>query len=64
MKGREKMASRSLKSQVLHAVSASFYGDMDNNIKGGFGVSKHSDKKMDKRLERFIPITVITIART
>lgn len=44
MKGREKMASRSLKSQVLHAVSASFYGDMDNNIKGGFGVSKHSDK--------------------
>lgn len=45
MKGREKMASRSLKSQVLHAVSASFYGDMDNNIKGGFGVSKHSDKK-------------------
>ena len=38
------MASRSLKSQVLHAVSASFYGDMDNNIKGGFGVSKHSDK--------------------
>lgn len=49
MKGREKMASRSLKSQVLHAVSASFYGDMDNNIKGGFGVSKHSDKAANQK---------------
>ena len=36
--------ARSLKSQVIHAISTSFYGDMDNNIKGGFGVSKHSDK--------------------
>jgi integrase len=43
MKGSDHMA-RSLKSQVIHAISTSFYGDMDNNIKGGFGVSKHSDK--------------------
>lgn len=44
MKGREDMASRSLKSQVLHAVSTSFYGDQERGIKGGFGTSKHSDK--------------------
>lgn len=44
MKGREKMASRSLKSQVLHAVSTSFYGDQERGIAGGFGTSKHSDK--------------------
>lgn len=44
MKGREKMASRSLKSQVLHAVSTSFYGDQERGISGGFGTSKHSDK--------------------
>lgn len=38
------MASRSLKSQVLHAVSTSFYGDQERGIAGGFGTSKHSDK--------------------
>lgn len=38
------MASRSLKSQVLHAVSTSFYGDQERGISGGFGTSKHSDK--------------------
>lgn len=49
MKGREKMASRSLKSQVLHAVSTSFYGDQERGIKGGFGVSKHSDKAANQK---------------
>lgn len=44
MKGREDMASRSLKSQVLHAISTSFYGDQERGIAGGFGTSKHSDK--------------------
>lgn len=36
--------ARSLKSQVLHAVSTSFYGDQERGISGGFGTSKHSDK--------------------
>lgn len=36
--------ARSLKSQVIHAVSTSFYGDQERGIKGGFGTSKHSDK--------------------
>lgn len=49
MKGREDMASRSLKSQVLHAVSTSFYGDQERGIKGGFGVSKHSDKASNQK---------------
>ena len=49
MKGREKMASRSLKSQVLHAVSSAFYGDQERGIKGGFGVSKHSDKAANQK---------------
>lgn len=43
MKGSDHMA-RSLKSQVIHAVSTSFYGDQERGIKGGFGTSKHSDK--------------------
>ena len=49
MKGREKMESRSLKSQVLHAVSSAFYGDQERGIKGGFGVSKHSDKAANQK---------------
>ena len=36
--------ARSLKSQVIHAISTSFYGDQENGISGGFGISKHSDK--------------------
>lgn len=43
MKGSDHMA-RSLKSQVIHAISTSFYGDQENGISGGFGISKHSDK--------------------
>lgn len=43
MKGSDNMA-RSLKSQVIHAISTSFYGDQENGISGGFGISKHSDK--------------------
>lgn len=36
--------ARSLKSQVIHAISTSFYGDQENGVSGGFGISKHSDK--------------------
>lgn len=36
--------ARSLKSQVIHAISTSFYGDQERGISGGFGTSKHSDK--------------------
>jgi integrase len=43
MKGSDHMA-RSLKSQVIHAISTSFYGDQERGISGGFGTSKHSDK--------------------
>lgn len=40
---------RSLKSQIVHACSASFYGDADQNVKGGYGVSKHSDKRSGQK---------------
>ena len=40
---------RSLKSQIVHACSASFYGDAEQGIKGGYGVSKHSDKKSGQK---------------
>lgn len=40
---------RSLKSQIVHACSASFYGDAKEGIKGGYGVSKHSDKKSGQK---------------
>ena len=41
---------RSLKSQIVHACSASFYGDAEQGIKGGYGVSKHSDKKTGQKV--------------
>lgn len=40
---------RSLKSQIIHACSASFYGDSSQGIKGGYGVSKHSDKRSGQK---------------
>jgi len=36
--------ARNLQSQLQHCVSASFYGCEGTDTKGGFGVSKHSDK--------------------
>lgn len=41
---------RSLKSQIVHACSASFYGDSDQGIKGGYGVSKHIDKRSGQKM--------------
>lgn len=40
---------RSLKSQIVHACSASFYGDAEQGIKGGYGVSKHIDKRSGQK---------------
>lgn len=40
--------ARSLQSQVVHCVVASFHGNDELGRKGGYGVSKHSDKANDQ----------------